>query len=159
MDYKKEQTRKYANFGEDRHSVMGRIVAIDYGMKRVGIAVTDPLRLIATPLTTIETAEVLDFLKTYMAQEEVDILVVGMPKRLDNTESPMTVTVTKFIRRLQAVFPSQQIMSYDERYTSKIAAASMVEGGFKKKDRRNKANLDKLSAAIILQSFLASHSK
>lgn len=138
---------------------MGRIVAIDYGMKRVGIAVTDPLRLIATPLTTIETAEILDFLKAYMTQEEVDILVVGMPRRLNNTESPMTATVTKFIKRLQAAFPTQQIMSHDERYTSKLAAAGMVEGGFKKKDRRNKANLDKLSATIILQSFLASHFK
>lgn len=136
---------------------MGRILAIDYGMKRVGIAVTDPLKLISTPLTTISTSEILDFLKAYVTQEEVDTMVVGMPKRLDNTESPMTATVTKFIQRLQKAFPSQQIITHDERYTSKIAASSMVEGGFKKKDRRNKANLDKLSATIILQSFLASN--
>lgn len=138
---------------------MGRIVAIDYGMKRVGIAVTDPLRLIATPLITVETEETLDFLRAYITQEEVDILVVGMPKRLDNTASPMTAKVTKFIKTLRKAFPTWQIMAHDERYTSKIAAASMIEGGFKKKDRRNKANLDKLSAAIILQSFLASHFK
>lgn len=136
---------------------MSRIIAIDYGTKRVGIAVTDPLRLIATPLATISTTETLVFLKQYIAQEEVEILVVGMPKHLNNSDSTMTAIVTKFIRRLQKAFPSQQIIAHDERYTSKMAAASMIEGGFKKKDRRNKANLDKLSATIILQSFLASH--
>lgn len=137
--------------------MMGRILAIDYGMKRVGIAVTDPLRLIATPLTTIETAKVWDFLKTYVSQEKVDIFVVGMPKRLNNTDSPMTASVAKFMRKLQQTFPAQRAMAHDERYTSKLAAASMIEGGFSKKDRRNKANLDKLSATIILQSFLASN--
>lgn len=135
---------------------MGRILAIDYGMKRVGIAVTDPLRLIATPLTTIEAADIWRFLKAYIAQEKVDIFVVGMPKRLDNTASPMTASVTKLMKKLQQAFPNQQIVAHDERYTSRLAAAGMIEGGFKKKDRRNKANLDKLSATIILQSFLAS---
>jgi len=137
-------------------SIMSRIVAIDYGMKRVGVAVTDPLKIIATPLTTINTADSLDFLQKYMKQEEVDTLVVGMPKHLNNTPSPMTAIVTKFIKTLQKTFPDKQIIPHDERYTSKIALASMVEGGIKKKDRRNKANLDKLSATIILQSFLAS---
>ena len=138
---------------------MGRIVAIDYGLKRVGMAVTDPLRLIATPLTTISTVDTLDFLSSYIAQEEVDILVVGLPKRLNNQDSRMTAVATKFIQVLQKTFPSQQILAHDERYTSKIAAASMIEGGFKKKDRRNKPHLDKLSATIILQSFLATHLK
>lgn len=136
---------------------MGRIIAIDYGMKRVGVAVTDPLRLIATPLATIDTKEIVDFLKRYIAKEEVDILVVGMPKHLNNTASTMTIIVTKFVRKLRKDFPNQQIIPHDERYTSKLAAASMIEGGSTKKDRRNKANLDKLSATIILQSFLATH--
>jgi putative Holliday junction resolvase len=135
-------------------SIMGRIVAIDYGIKRVGVAVTDPLKIIATPLTTINTTDALAFLQTYMKQEGVDTLVVGMPKHLNNTPSPMTAIVTKFIKTLQKTFPEKKIIPYDERYTSKIAMASMVEGGVKKKDRRNKANLDKLSATIILQSFL-----
>jgi putative holliday junction resolvase len=135
---------------------MGRIIAIDYGIKRVGVAVTDPLRIIATPLTTIDTTDALTFFKTYMGQEEVDVLVVGMPKHLNNTPSLMTARVTKFIKTLRKTFPDKPIISYDERYTSKIALFSMIEGGFKKKDRRNKANLDQLSATIILQSFLAS---
>jgi putative Holliday junction resolvase len=133
---------------------MGRILAIDYGIKRVGVAVTDPLKIIATPLTTISTTDAFAFLKKYMEQEEVDTLVVGMPKRLNNTSSPMTAIVTNFIKALQKTFPDKSIISQDERYTSKIALASMIEGGFKQKDRRNKANLDKLSATIILQSFL-----
>ena len=135
---------------------MGRIMAIDYGIKRVGVAVTDPLKIIATPLTTIKTTDALAFLKTYMKQEEVDALVVGMPKHLNNTPTLMTAMVTKFIKTLQKTFPDRPIIPYDERYTSKIALASMIEGGGKKKDRRDKANLDKLSATIILQSFLAS---
>lgn len=135
---------------------MGRILAIDYGMKRVGISVTDPLKIIATPLTTINTTDTLAFLQTYMKQEAVDVLVVGMPKHLNNTSSPMTTIVIKFIKTLQKTFPGKKIVSQDERYTSKIALTSMIEGGFKQKDRRNKANLDKVSATIILQSFLAS---
>jgi putative Holliday junction resolvase len=137
-------------------SIMGRILAIDYGMKRVGISVTDPLKIIATPLTTINTTDTLAFLQTYMKQEAVDVLVVGMPKHLNNTSSPMTTIVIKFIKTLQKTFPGKKIVSQDERYTSKIALTSMIEGGFKQKDRRNKANLDKVSATIILQSFLAS---
>ena len=136
---------------------MGRIVAIDYGTKRVGVAVTDPLKLIATPLTTISTADILGFLQTYVEQEGVEALVVGVPKRLNNTASSMTAVVTKFIKTLQKAFPNKQIILQDERYTSKIALASMIEGCFKRKDRRNKAHIDKLSATIILQSFLASH--
>lgn len=137
---------------------MGRIVAIDCGTRRTGIAVTDPLKLIATPLTTVNTTEVLTFLKAYMEQEVVDTLVAGMPKRLNNTPSVMTTWVEKFIKKLQKAFPDKHIVTQDERYTSKIASLSMIEGGFKKKDRRNKSNLDKLSATIILQSFLAQSS-
>jgi putative holliday junction resolvase len=134
---------------------MGRLLAIDYGIKRVGIAVTDPLKIIATPLTTIDTANIFSFLQTYLEQEAVDALVVGMPKHLNNTSSPMTTVVVRFIQALQETFPDKRIVAQDERYTSKIALASMIEGGFKRQDRRNKANVDKLSATIILQSFLA----
>ncbi|MCU0317929.1 MAG: Holliday junction resolvase RuvX [Amoebophilaceae bacterium] len=135
---------------------MGRVLAIDYGTKRVGVAVTDPLRIIATPLAVVRTADVLVFLQTYIAKEEVDTLVIGVPKHLNNTPSPMTAIVTRFIKTLQKNFLGMRIVQQDERFTSKIVASSMLEGGFKKKDRRDKANLDQLSAVIILQSFLAS---
>jgi len=134
---------------------MGRIIALDYGIKRTGIAVTDPLQRIATPFTTINTADALPFLQQYMKQEEVETLVVGMPKHLNNKPSIMTAVVKKFIKTLQKAFPEKRIITQDERFTSKIALTGMIEGGFKKKDRRNKGNLDKLSATIILQSFLA----
>lgn len=134
---------------------MGRIVAIDYGLKRVGIAVTDPLQLIATPLITVATVEILHFLQAYTAREVVDTIVVGMPKRLHNVASSMTKTVEKFIHTLQKHFPKKSVVPQDERFSSKIAHASMIEAGFKKKDRRNKPYLDKVSATIILQSFLA----
>ncbi len=137
---------------------MGRIMAIDYGRKRTGIAITDPLKLIATPLTTVSTPEVLVFLQAYIMRETIDALVVGMPKRLNNTPSAMTIWVKKFIKTLQEAFPDKRIFTQDERYTSKIASLSMIEGGFKRKDRRNKSNLDKLSATLILQSFLAQNS-
>ena len=133
---------------------MGRIIAIDYGTKRVGIAVTDPLQRIATPLTTVSTTATMAFLQTYMAQEDVETIVVGMPRSLQNTASAMTAVVDKFIQRLQKAFPDKPILPYDERYTSKLAQASMIAAGFKKKDRRNKAHLDQVSATILLQSFL-----
>ena len=133
---------------------MGRIIAIDYGTKRVGMAVTDPLRLIATPLKTVPTPEVLHFLKAYLAQEEVATFVVGMPKHLNNTASVMTGQVNQFMQVLHKEFPDKEILQQDERYTSRLALASMVEGGFKKKDRRNKSHVDKLSATLILLSFL-----
>ena len=132
-------------------------MAIDYGTRRVGIAVTDPDQMIATPLTTINTAALFAFLKTYMQHEVVDTLVVGLPKRLHNVPSPMAAIVQKCIKALQRTFPDKQVVAQDERYTSKIAADSLIAGGFKKKDRYNKANLDKLSATIMLQSFLATH--
>lgn len=138
---------------------MGRIVAIDYGLKRVGVAVTDPLQVIATSLTTIRTADTLAFLQRYVQQEEVVAFVVGSPKRLNNMASLLTAAVTKFVDALQKTFPAQQVFQQDERYTSKLALAALIEGGFKKKDRRNKANLDKLSATIILQSFLTSYKR
>ena len=135
---------------------MARMIAIDYGLKRVGLAVTDPLQLIATPLITVPTAEVFAFLETYLQKESVEAFVVGYPGDIRDRFAPIIIAIHEFIQVLCKKFPTQQIFQQDERYTSKLAAASLVEGGFKKKDRRNKANIDKLSATLILQSFLAS---
>ena len=137
---------------------MSRIIGLDYGTKRIGLAITDPFQRIATPLTTINTADALPFLRNYIKQEVIDTLVIGMPKRLNNKPSTMTAVVKEFIETLQKTFPGKQIIEQDERYTSSIALNGLVEGGFKKKDRRNKSNLDKVSATIILQSFLARRS-
>lgn len=138
---------------------MGRIVAIDYGTKRVGLAVTDPLQVIATPLTTIRTADTLAFLQRYVQREGAVAFVVGLPNCNNTISSPLMAAVTRFMNVLQKTFPAQQVFQQDERYTSKLALAGMIEGGFRKKDRRNKANLDKLSATIILQSFLTSYKR
>lgn len=136
---------------------MGRIMAIDYGLKRVGIAVTDPLQLIATPLTTVATTTILDFLRTYLQKEPVETFVVGFPADIKDTQAPIVVAMHQFVQLLTTTFPNQQVLQHDERYTSKLAVASLVAGGFKKKDRRKKENIDKLSATIILQSFLSSY--
>jgi putative Holliday junction resolvase len=133
---------------------MGRILAIDYGKKRTGIAVTDPLRIIATPLQTVLTHELLTFLKSYTAQEAVDEFVVGMPKTLKNEDSEIAPLVRNFVVILKATFPTKPIHEADERFTSSMAHKAMIEGGMKKKDRRVKGNADKISATLILQSFL-----
>lgn len=137
---------------------MPRVIAIDYGSKRTGIAVTDPLQLIASPLTTISTKELIPFLKKYFDQEEVENLVIGMPKNLSNQDTHSTASVRKIILQLEKNFPSLKIVEVDERFTSKMAFAAMIEGGVKKKDRKDKSTVDKLSATIILQSYLQSHS-
>jgi putative Holliday junction resolvase len=129
-------------------------MAIDYGLKRVGIAVTDPLQIIATPLTTVGTLVIVDFLKNYLQKEVVEAFVVGFPADLRDKQAPIILAINQFVKLLTTTFPNQQTFQYDERYTSKLATASLLEGGFKKKDRRNKANIDMLSAAILLQSFL-----
>ncbi|PSR53677.1 Holliday junction resolvase RuvX [Adhaeribacter arboris] len=133
---------------------MGRIVAIDYGNKRVGVAVTDPLKLIATPLDTIPTKDIYDFLKKYIQQQEVEAFVVGMPKKLDNTPTDVTGAVIGFVRKLQKEISTIPVHTLDERFTSRMAFQAMIDGGLKKKDRQNKATVDKVSAALILQSFL-----
>ncbi len=133
---------------------MARIVAIDYGNKRVGIAVTDPLKLIATPLETIHTQDIFTYLKAYAQQNEVEAFVVGMPKKLDNTPTDITSAVIGFVRKLQKEIPAIPVHTLDERFTSRIAFQAMIAGGLKKKDRQNKATVDKVSAAIILQSYL-----
>ncbi|MEO9966053.1 MAG: Holliday junction resolvase RuvX [Reichenbachiella sp.] len=135
---------------------MGRILAIDFGTKRTGLAVTDPLKIIATPLETVRTFQAIDFLKNYHEKEEIDQFVIGMPKDLMNKDTDSTASVRSFINLLKKNFPNHSIHQVDERYTSKLAMDAMITGGMKKKDRRKKENVDKISAAIILQSFLES---
>lgn len=129
-------------------------MAIDYGKKRTGLAVTDALRIIATPLETVPTADLISFLKTYTTREVVDDFVVGMPKRLNNEDSEIAPLVRAFVDQLKQTFPDKPVHLADERFTSSMAMKAMIEGGMKKKDRRDKANVDKISATIILQSFL-----
>lgn len=133
---------------------MSRILAIDYGNKRVGIAVTDPCRIIVTPLQTVHSKDIFIFLESYMHKERVDIIVVGMPKNLDGTFCEFGKVVKIFIKQLKQKFPTKDFFEYDERFTSKMATHALMTGGFNRKDRRNKANIDMISAAIILQSFL-----
>ncbi len=132
---------------------MGRLVGVDYGLKRVGLAVTDPLRIIATPLETVAASQVITFLKEYCQKEEVDAFVVGLPKRLDNTDTHATKPTQSFVKQLQKQF-SQPIYWEDERFTSKMALDAMIAAGTTKKYRRQKGNIDKVSATIILQSYL-----
>ncbi len=135
---------------------MGRILAIDYGKKRTGIAVSDPLRIIATPLDTVDTSALRDFLKKYLSHESVDVFVVGMPKTLKNEDSEIAPLVRNFIATLKTDFPAIPVHEADERFTSKIAQQAMIAGGMKKKDRQVKGNVDKISATIILQSYMLS---
>jgi putative holliday junction resolvase len=133
---------------------LGRIIAIDYGQKRVGIAVTDELKMIANPLTTIHSKDVVTFLKEYIAKENVECIVVGEPKQMDNSESKSAKFTEPFIRLLLKTFPLIPIKRIDERFTSKIAFQTLIDAGLSKKDRRNKALVDTISATIILQSYL-----
>jgi putative Holliday junction resolvase len=133
---------------------MGRVLAMDFGKKRTGIAVTDPLRIIATPLETVLTHELLPFLKNYLLREVVDEFIIGMPKTLKNEDSEIAPEVRKFILILKRAFPDKPVHEVDERFTSSMAQRAMIEGGMKKKDRQVKGNADKISATIILQSFL-----
>lgn len=133
---------------------MGRVLAIDYGRKRTGLAVTDPLRIIATPLETVPTHTLIAFLKAYTTKEPVDEFVIGMPKTMKNEDSEIAPQVRKFIKALKAVFPDKPVHEVDERFTSSMAQQAMITGGMKKKDRQVKGNVDKISATLILQSFL-----
>jgi putative Holliday junction resolvase len=134
---------------------MARILAIDLGTKRTGLAVTDPLKILANPLETIETGQLINFLKSYCAKEEVEAIVLGLPTRLNGQDNEMTPRVMKLKEELEKAFPQMKIALEDERFTSKMAMQSMIAMGSKKKDRKEKAgNLDKVSAAIILQSYL-----
>lgn len=134
---------------------MARILAIDLGTKRTGLAVTDPLKILANPLETIETALLMNYLKSYFSKEEVETIVLGFPTRLNGQDNEMTPRVMKLKEKLVQAFPEKKIVLEDERFTSKMAMQSMITMGSKKKDRKEKAgNLDKVSAAIILQSYL-----
>lgn len=131
-----------------------RIVAIDYGTVRTGIAVTDPEQIIASGLTTVPTGTLNDFLSEYLKKEQVEAMIIGEPKHLDNTPAQNAIAVNKFIRQLNAQFPGLPIYRVDERFTSRMAFQSMIDGGLKKKERRNKATIDMVSAALILQTFM-----
>jgi putative Holliday junction resolvase len=134
---------------------MGRILAIDLGTKRTGIAVTDTLKMLANPLEMVETHKLMDFLTAYFKKEDVETIVLGYPKHLDRNPNEMTPKVISFKERLSKLFPDKKLVFVDERFTSKMAMQSMIAMGSKKKDRIEKAgNLDKISAAIILQSYL-----
>lgn len=137
---------------------MGRLLAIDYGTKRVGIAVTDPMQMIATGLTTVTEKEAHKFVVNYCLSEGVEALIVGEPKTLANQPAELEVEIAKFIIKLQKSLPKLPIHRVDERFTSSMAMQSLIDGGVKKKERRRKELLDEVSATIILQSYLESKS-
>ena len=133
---------------------MARILAIDYGGKRTGLAVTDPLQIIATGLATIESRELIPYLKSYFSSEPVELVIIGLPKNWDESDTHGTPLVKKAIKSLQKEFPQMPLKTVDERYTSKMAKDAMLEMGMKKKDRRIKANVDIIAATIMLQEYL-----
>ncbi len=135
---------------------MARILAIDFGKKRTGIAVTDELQIIASGLTTVNTNELLSFLKEYTSKEKVELILVGQPKQMNNTDSESEVLILPFIKKLENLLPHIPKKRIDERFTSKMAFQTMIDSGMKKKQRRNKAMIDEISATIILQSYLYS---
>jgi putative Holliday junction resolvase len=133
---------------------LGRIIGIDFGLKRTGLAVTDPDQRIATPLEVVPTSLVLDYLKRYSEKEEVEEFVLGDPVKLDGTPTHSTKATRAFFEKLKTTFPDRKVVMVDERYTTSLAKDAMLSGGTKKKYRRDKGNLDKISATIILQSYL-----
>ena len=134
--------------------MMGRILAIDYGSKRTGIAVTDEMQIIASGLTTVSTKSLLEFLKSYVSLETVDLIVVGLPKQINNKLSKSEPLILKFIKILNNQFPDMPVERVDERFTSKIAFRSMITSGLNKNQRKNKSLVDEISATLILQSYL-----
>jgi putative holliday junction resolvase len=135
---------------------MPRILAIDYGLKRTGIAVTDPLKIIATGLTTIESPKLISFLKEYFKKEEVELILMGEPKNWDESDTHATPLVRKIVEKLKKEFPNMPIKLVDERYTSKMASSAIIDMGLKKKQRQDKSLVDKVAATIILQEYLRS---
>lgn len=135
---------------------MPRIIAIDYGLKRTGIAVTDPLKIIATGLTTIESPKLVPFLKEYFQKEEVELIIMGEPKNWDESDTHATPLVKKAVEKLKKEFPHIPIKLVDERYTSKMASAAIIDMGLRKKQRQDKSLVDKVAATIILQEYLRS---
>jgi putative Holliday junction resolvase len=135
---------------------MGRIIGIDYGKKRIGLAVTDPLQIFASPLDTVAPAGFFAFIHNYLEKEAIDAFVIGYPVQLNNKPSESVNQINPFIRKLEKTFPDKPVHLADERFTSQMALRTLIEGGVKKSDRRDKSLVDKISASIILQSFLDS---
>lgn len=133
-----------------------RILAIDYGKKRTGIAVTDPLQIIAQGLTTVETHMALVFLKDYLQKEQVETIIIGDPRNLDDTETDATAAAAEFTKKLKRHFPNVNIVTVDERYSSKMASRAMIDMGMKKKDRQKKRMVDEVAATMLLQEYLQS---
>lgn len=138
---------------------MARILCIDYGLKRTGIAVTDPMQIIATALTTVDTPALLPFLKKYFETEAVELILIGYPLGLDDSDTHATPLVRDIIKKLEKEFPAMPVKTVDERYTSKRARQAMIDMGMKKKDRRDKKNVDQIAAVLMLQEYMGiSHS-
>jgi putative Holliday junction resolvase len=137
---------------------MARIMAIDYGGKRVGIAVTDPMQIIATGLTTVHSKDLVTWMDDYFKKEEVETIVIGEPKQLDNTASESAEMINNFVTHVGRKFPNKKVARMDERFTSKMAVQTMVDSGLSKKKRRDKGLIDEISATIILQSYLEQNS-
>ena len=133
---------------------MSRILAVDCGQKRTGLAVTDPLQIIANGLDTVNSNDIVDYLKKYFIREDVELVVIGYPKQMNNSPSDAVRYVNEFIRKFEKNFPDVKYVLMDERFTSKMALQTMIDGGVKKKQRRDKALVDKISATIILQSYM-----
>ena len=135
---------------------MGRILGIDYGRKRTGVAVTDPLKIVAGNLATVPTHTLMQFIKDYMTREQVECIVIGQPTQLNGEPSESMRYITPFVKRLRAELPDMPIVMYDERFTSTIAHQAMIDGGMKKSDRRDKSRVDAIAATIILNDYLQS---
>ena len=136
-------------------TIVGRILAIDYGRKRTGLAVTDPLRIIAGPLETVATKDLLQWLKTYLGKETVDEVVIGHPRQMNGEDSESMRYIRQFVTLFRKAFPNMPLYEADERFTSVLAHKAMIDGGMKKKQRQDKAVVDKLAACIILEDWLA----
>ena len=133
---------------------MGRIMAIDYGKVRTGLAVSDPVRIIATSLTTVETSRLMGDIKDYCAREEVDVFVVGEAKRMDNSPSGSMALIEPFVEELKEAFPDKEVARMDERFTSKMAFQTMIDSGLRRKQRRDKGMIDQIAATIMLQDYM-----
>ena len=137
---------------------MGRIIGMDWGLKRIGLAITDPLQIFASPLDTVSPKEFENFINEFLKTEEIDAFVIGYPVQMNNQPSSSVTQLNPFIKKLKKTYPEKHIYLVDERFTSQMATRIMIEGGVKKKERRDKSMVDKISASIILQSFLDNRS-
>lgn len=133
---------------------MGRILALDFGLRRTGIAVTDEMQIIASGLATVPTVDLMSYLEKYFSAENVELVLVGEPKQMDNTASQSEVSIGEFLKKFSEKFPQMEVKRVDERFTSKMAARTMIDSGLSKKKRKDKALLDEISATIILQTYL-----